>query len=94
VPGENELGGNQEQRVVLEAELAAMRAQVEHLRSENARLLRLLDLTPGQARPPGPVQTGIFDAAPGSVHVGSSPATKVAFFAALFGCGCRIPHPC
>lgn len=85
MPGENELGGNQEQRVVLEAELAAMRAQVEHLRSENARLLRLLDLTPGQARPPGPVQTGIFDAAPGSVHVGSSPATKVAFFAALFG---------
>lgn len=62
-----------------------MRSQVAHLRSENARLLRLLDLTPAQARPPGPVQTWIFDAAPGSVHVGSSPATKVAFFAALFG---------
>lgn len=62
-----------------------MRAQVAHLRSENTRLLRLLDLTPAQARPPGPVQTAIFDVAPGSVHVASSPTTKVAFFAALFG---------
>ena len=62
-----------------------MRLQVAHLRSENARLLRLLDLTPAQARRPGPVQTGIFDAAPGSVDLGSSPSVKVAFFAALFG---------
>ena len=81
----NELGGGQEPRVGLEAELAAMRSQVAHLRSENARLLRLLDLTPAQARPPGPVQAGIFDAAPGSVHLGSSPSMKIAFFAALFG---------
>ncbi|MEO9238625.1 MAG: DEAD/DEAH box helicase family protein [Jatrophihabitantaceae bacterium] len=85
MPGENELGDDRRSVTVLDAELAAMRAQVAHLRSENARLLRLLELTPAQARPPGPVQTGIFDAAPGSVHVGSSPATKVAFFAALFG---------
>lgn len=82
---DDELGNGRPSLTVLEAELDAMRAQVTHLRSENTRLLRLLDLTPAQARPPGPVQTGIFDAAPGSVHVGSSPATKVAFFAALFG---------
>ncbi|MDT0264475.1 TOTE conflict system archaeo-eukaryotic primase domain-containing protein [Jatrophihabitans lederbergiae] len=84
-PSDDEPASGHRSLTVLEAELAAMRAQVAHLRSENARLLRLLDLTPAQARPPGPAQTGIFDAAPGSVHVGSSPATKVAFFAALFG---------
>jgi hypothetical protein len=83
-PSNDEPTGGQRSRDGLDAELAAMRAQVAHLRSENARLLRLLDLTPAQAIPPGPVQTGIFDAAPGSVHVGSSPAMKVAFFAALF----------
>jgi superfamily II DNA or RNA helicase len=71
--------------VTLEAELAAMRTQVALLNSENARLLRLLELTPQQARPPGPVQTGIFDVAPGSVHAGSSAAAKVSFFSALFG---------
>jgi hypothetical protein len=85
VTRDDELGVGQEPRAGLEAELSAMHSQVAHLRSENARLLRLLDLTPAQARPPGPVQTGIFDAAPGSVHVGSSPPMKVAFFAALFG---------
>ena len=84
-PSTDEPAGGQRSLNVLEAELAAMRSQVAHLRSENARLLRLLDLTPSQARPPGPVQTGIFDAAPGSVHLGSSPSMKVAFFAALFG---------
>ena len=62
-----------------------MRTQVALLNSENARLLRLLDLTPQQARPPGPVQTGIFDVSPGSVHAGSSAATKVSFFSTLFG---------
>jgi hypothetical protein len=62
-----------------------MRSRVAELHSENARLLRLLELTPLQARPPGPVQTGMFDAAPGSVHAGSPPARKVAFFAAMFG---------
>jgi superfamily II DNA or RNA helicase len=69
----------------LEAELAAMRSQVARLHAENARLLRLLELTPSQARPPGPVQTGMFDAAPNSVRAESPPAAKVAFFAALFG---------
>jgi hypothetical protein len=69
----------------LDAEIVDLRGQVDRLRSENARLLRLLALTPSQARPPGPIQTGLFDAAPGSVHAGSPPQTKVGFFAALFG---------
>ena|GEM_PF-1576586 len=51
---------------------------------ENARLLRLLELTPSQARPPGPAQAGIFDTAPGSVDGASSPRAKVAFYGALF----------
>ncbi|TDD66381.1 helicase [Jiangella aurantiaca] len=34
--------------------------------------------------PPGPAQTGIFEAAPGSVHASSPPEAKVAFFGALF----------
>jgi superfamily II DNA or RNA helicase len=65
-------------------ELAGLRLQVESLRAENARLLRLLKLTPGQAAPPGPVQTGFFEVPPGPVHAGSPPEMKVAFFAALF----------
>jgi hypothetical protein len=69
----------------LDAEIVDLRGQVDRLRSENARLLRLLALTPSQARPPGPIQTGLFDAAPGSVHAGSPVQTKVGFFAAMFG---------
>jgi hypothetical protein len=45
----------------LDDELAALRTQIVRLRADNTRLLRLLDLTPQQARPPGPEQTGIFD---------------------------------
>jgi predicted ATPase len=45
----------------LDDELAALRTQIARLRADNTRLLRLLDLTPQQARPPGPEQTGIFD---------------------------------
>ena len=71
--------------VGLDDELAALREEVGRLQAENARLLRLLELSPREARPPGPVQTGIFDATPGPVHVGSSAAAKVAFYAALFG---------
>src|SRR3954454_22847764 len=70
--------------VDLDDELSALRDEVARLRAENARLLRLLELTPREARPPGPVQTGVFDAAPGPVHAGSAAAAKVAFFAALF----------
>lgn len=69
----------------LDGELADLRKQVAHLRAENARLLRLLELTPTQARVRGPVQTGIFDAAPGAVDAASPAVAKVAFFAALFG---------
>ena len=69
----------------LDDELAGLREEVARLRGENARLLRLLELSPREARPPGPVQTGIFDARPGPVHAGSPAAAKVAFFATLFG---------
>jgi superfamily II DNA or RNA helicase len=65
-------------------ELSALRDEVTRLRAENARLLRLLELNPQQARPPGPVQTGVFDGQPGPVHAGSPAAAKVKFFAALF----------
>jgi hypothetical protein len=69
----------------LDDELAALGEEVARLRAENARLLRLLKLSPREAQPPGPVQTGIFDAQPGPVHAGSPAAAKVAFFATLFG---------
>jgi hypothetical protein len=72
------------QAQTLDAELTALQIQVKQLRAENTRLLRLLELTPQQARPPGPAQTGFFDTAPGVVHAGSTPAEKVAFFRALF----------
>ena len=72
------------QAQALDAELTALHDQVRQLQAENARLLRLLELTPQQARPPGPAQAGFFDTAPGAVHAGSTPAQKVAFFRALF----------
>ncbi|HMH92880.1 MAG TPA: alpha/beta fold hydrolase [Streptosporangiaceae bacterium] len=59
-------------------------AELERLRTENARLLRLLKLSPEQAALPRPGQAGLFEAPPGPVHGGSSPAEKVAFFGALF----------
>ena len=62
----------------------AVEAELARLRAENARLMRLLTLTPQQAAPPGPVQGAYFDAAPVLVHDGSSPEAKVAFFGALF----------
>jgi hypothetical protein len=72
------------QAQALDAELTALQGQVRQLRAENARLLRLLELTPQQASPPDPAQAGFFDTAPGAVHAGSAPAEKVAFFRALF----------
>jgi superfamily II DNA or RNA helicase len=69
----------------LDHEFADLRGQVGLLRSENARLLRLLAMTPEQARPPGPVQTAMFDSGGGPVHARSPAAAKVALFAALFG---------
>jgi hypothetical protein len=68
----------------LAEELAALRALTTQLRSENARLLRLLELTPKEAAPPGPAQTGFFEAHPGPVDRQSAPDVKVDFFAALF----------
>lgn len=65
-------------------DVVALSAEVDRLRAENARLQRLLDLRPGEARPPGPAQTGIFDAAPGPVNNRSSPEKKLAFYRALF----------
>jgi len=62
----------------------AVAAELARLRSENARLLRLLELSPEQAALPRPAQSGFFDAPPGSVHGGSTPEEKVAFFGALF----------
>src|SRR5215212_725588 len=69
---------------VLDGELSALRDQVVRLRAENARLMRLLELTPQQARPPGPVQMGVFDGTAEPVTAGSPAAAKVAFFAGLF----------
>lgn len=69
----------------LDVDLAALRGEVGRLQAENARLLRLLELSPQQARPPAPEQTAIFDTAPGAVHARSPAAAKVEFYAALFG---------
>ena len=58
--------------------------ELARLRAENARLLRMLELSPRQAAPPGPVQAGFFDAPPGPVHKDSPNDAKVAFFRKLF----------
>jgi hypothetical protein len=65
-------------------ETADLVREVARLRAENARLLRLLDLTPQQARPAAPTQTGLFHEPPGAVHSRSSPHEKVRFFRTLF----------
>ena len=59
-------------------------AQVARLRAENARLRRLLELTPEQARPPAAAQTGLFLDRPGPVTAASAGPDKVRFFRALF----------
>jgi hypothetical protein len=59
-------------------------AELARLRVENARLLRMLELSPWQAAPPGPAQAGFFDAPPGPVHRDSPNDAKVAFFRVLF----------
>nr|WP_170155390.1 hypothetical protein [Lentzea atacamensis] len=65
----------------LAEELAALRALTTQLRSENARLVRLLELTPKQAAPPGPAQTGFFEAHPGPVDRQSAQEVKGDFAA-------------
>jgi superfamily II DNA or RNA helicase len=63
---------------------AAVAAELARLRAENARLLKMLELSPRQAAPPVPAQAGFFDAPPGPVHKDSPNDAKVAFFRALF----------
>jgi hypothetical protein len=63
---------------------AAVEAELARLRAENARLLRLLQLSQQQASPPGPAQAAWFEAPPGLVDDHSPPEQKVAFYAALF----------
>jgi hypothetical protein len=63
---------------------ASVALELAWLRAENARLMRLLKLTPGEAVPPGPGQAGFFDAPPGLVHSGSPPQMKVGLFRTLF----------
>jgi hypothetical protein len=63
----------------LDDELSVLREEVTRLRAEKTRLMRLLELTPQQARPPDPVQTGVFDGRPRPVHTASPAAAKVAF---------------
>jgi hypothetical protein len=62
----------------------AVEAELARLRAENARLLKLLRLSPQQAAPPVPGQAAFFEAAPGLVHHRSPQEAKVAFFGALF----------
>ncbi len=54
----------------MEAELAALREQLAQLRAENARLVRLLKLSPAEAALPGAAQSGIFHVDPGPVDAG------------------------
>ena len=61
-------------------------AELKRLRAENARLRRLIQLSPEQARPPGPAQLAIYDQPPGHVDMSSPPREKVAFFRSLFSC--------
>ena len=62
----------------------AVEAELARLRAENARLLKLLKLSPQQAAPPVPGQSAFFEAPPGIVHRHSPQEAKVAFFGALF----------
>ena len=62
----------------------SLEAELVRLRTENARLRRLLELTPEQARSPGATQTGLFLDHPGPVTTSSSGGDKVRFFRTLF----------
>lgn len=72
--------------LALDVELDELRAAVVRLQAENERLLRLLRLSSEEAAAPGPAQSGMFERPPGPVHARSDPATKVAFFRAMFAC--------
>ena len=62
----------------------AVAAELARLRAENARLLKMLDLSPPQAAALSPAQSGFFDKPPGPVDKDSPNDAKVAFFRALF----------
>jgi hypothetical protein len=62
-----------------------LQAELESLRSENARLRKLLKLTDTETAPTQGTQTAWFDKAPGPVDARSSTQAKLAFYAALFG---------
>ena len=63
---------------------AELERELARLRAENVRLLRLLEMTPQQARPPEATQTGMFLERPGPVTASSSAGDKVRFFRTLF----------
>jgi superfamily II DNA or RNA helicase len=63
---------------------AALGEELARLRKENARLLKMLDLSPRQAAAPGPAQAGFFEVPPGPVDQDSPNDAKVAFFRTLF----------
>lgn len=50
------------------------------VRLEHARLRTLLRMSEQEARAAKPMQTALFDRAPGQVDLRSKPGTKVAFF--------------
>jgi TOTE conflict system primase-like protein len=62
-----------------------LQAELESLRTENARLRKLLKLTDAEAAPARGTQAAWFDKAPGPVDGRSSSRAKVEFYAALFG---------
>lgn len=62
----------------------AVAAELDRLRTENARLRRLLELSADQAAPPDPARGGLALSPPGPVTARSSAAAKVAFFRGLF----------
>jgi hypothetical protein len=66
------------------ARASSFEAEVAALRAENARLRRLLDLTPAQARLAAATQTGLFLDRPGPVTASSSGPDKVRLFRTLF----------
>lgn len=61
-----------------------LEAEIARLRAENARLRRLLELTPEQVRQPAATQTGLFLDRPGPVTAAASGPDKVRFFRTLF----------
>lgn len=65
--------------------MSDLRAELESLRRENARLRKLLRLTDAEVAPALGTQTAWFDKAPGPVDARSSSQAKVEFYATLFG---------